>query len=105
MSQMSATRFVHFATVESESRPGVTYEVKQDTQTGLLSCSCPSWRFKHEPTNERVCKHIRPLLDRAGADYSPASIARLNKLREQISPQTNFRNETDLQKAVLEAML
>jgi transposase InsO family protein len=97
-------RFVHFATVESESTPGKTYEVKQDTQTGLLSCSCPAWRFKHEPTNERVCKHIRPLLERAGYGYDSGSIGRLNRLREQISDRPIFHNETDLQKAVLEAM-
>jgi hypothetical protein len=100
MSTRMADRFVHFATVESESRPGVTYEVKQDTVTGWLSCSCPAWRFKHEPTNERMCKHTRPLMERTNND--PGA---LRRLREQIETHPVFRNESDLQAAVLEAML
>lgn len=33
------------ATVESENRPGVRYDVKRN-EAGQLGCDCPAFRFK-----------------------------------------------------------
>jgi len=52
-------------TVESFSRPGVTYEVvlhldaKGSFKAGAFSCSCPAWRYQRRPVSERTCKHVQ----------------------------------------------
>ena len=43
------------ASVESDSRPGVTYSIKQ-APNGRIGCTCPAYRFKK---GEKTCKHIR----------------------------------------------
>lgn len=44
---------------------GWRYEVQRDTETGDFTCTDPSWRFQHLPTNERTCKHTQPLIENA----------------------------------------
>ena len=53
---------------------GWRYEVKHDLETAQFFCSCPSFRFDSEgkklygyarPSNERTCKHTRPLIENA----------------------------------------
>jgi len=63
-----SSRFEYYTTVRSETREGVTYEIKRDTVTGHLSCSCPAWRYQHLPTNERYCKHTRALMQISDED-------------------------------------
>jgi len=43
--------------VKSESRPDVTYEIRESHQDGKTYCTCPSWIFKARK-GDGICKHI-----------------------------------------------
>lgn len=43
------------ATFPSRSKPGKTYDVKED-EAGNLSCDCPAWIYKANGT--RTCRHV-----------------------------------------------
>lgn len=55
---MTAVTWTYVATVESETRPGVRYEIKR-APCGALGCSCPAYRFVK---GRKSCKHIAALL-------------------------------------------
>jgi hypothetical protein len=54
----------HKWSVESESRPGVFYDVELHVEdrgalkAGAFTCSCMAWRFQKKPVSERICKHV-----------------------------------------------
>ena len=50
------TVWTYVATVESESEPGKTYDIKRRAD-GALGCSCLSYRFTK--TTPKTCRHIR----------------------------------------------
>lgn len=54
---MPAHPFEVLKVVESESRPGTTYEIRKSHQDGKTYCTCPAWVFKARKGNG-VCKHL-----------------------------------------------
>lgn len=44
--------------VKSDSRPDVTYEIRQSHQDGKTYCTCPGWIFKARK-GDGLCKHIK----------------------------------------------
>jgi len=55
--------------VESESTPGKFYVVtmwlqeKGQMKAGSFSCTCPAWRFQRRAVSDRVCKHVKGVLE------------------------------------------
>ena len=47
------------ARMESHSREGTVYEIRQSGDRTHLYCNCPAWRFQRLPPRERTCKHIQ----------------------------------------------
>lgn len=59
-----------------------TYRISVDSTTGVVSCTCPSWRFMDAPIAHRACKHIRTLeeimsMQVAHADAHSGRLARV----------------------------
>lgn len=43
--------------IEVRGDSGKTYTIRADA-AGVVSCTCPSWKFQHAPIAARSCKHI-----------------------------------------------
>lgn len=43
--------------LEVEGDSGKTYRVAVDAK-GVISCSCPSWKFQKVAIEQRECKHV-----------------------------------------------
>ena len=50
-------RWNYVTTVESESEPGATYDIKE--RGGVFGCGCRSYRFSK---GVKTCKHLRAYL-------------------------------------------
>lgn len=62
LKELLATATTVKISVESSSKPGCYYIV-QKHKDGVLSCSCPAWRFQKSPAGSRnLCKHIKAAL-------------------------------------------
>lgn len=46
------------AKVSSKSNPDKQYEINAHGD-GVVSCTCPAWKFQRIPADARTCKHIR----------------------------------------------
>ncbi len=51
---MGVMPWTHVATIESDTAPGVEYEIKR-AGTGRLACSCQSYRWAR---GTKTCKHL-----------------------------------------------
>ena len=45
---------VGYVKSKSSSR---SYKIQRNEDSGALSCSCPSWRYRHDDLDHRSCKH------------------------------------------------
>lgn len=43
--------------IQSDSNANKSYRVAVD-KNGVISCTCPSWKFQSKPIELRSCKHI-----------------------------------------------
>lgn len=53
---MPSPQWEHVAYAQSDSEPGTEHEIKRNRFTGLLGCSCLSYRFTR--ARPKTCKHI-----------------------------------------------
>lgn len=96
---MSYGSFVREWEVPSESTPGKTYVVtmwlqeKGQMKAGSFSCTCPAWRFQRRPVYDRVCKHVKTVLEEVRYHDTGQAIEKVEGSEIEFQPeaQTNGR--------------
>jgi len=96
---LSYGRFVREWEVPSESTPGKTYTVtmwlqeKGQMKAGSFSCTCPAWRFQRRVVSDRVCKHVKSVLEEIELHDTGHAIKEIEGSEVEFQPeaQTNGR--------------
>lgn len=96
---MSYGSYVREWEVPSESTPGKTYTVtmwlqdKAQMKAGSMSCTCPAWRFQRRAVSDRVCKHVKTVLEEVRYHDTAHAIREVEGSAIEFQPeaQTNGR--------------
>jgi predicted nucleic acid-binding Zn finger protein len=80
------------AWIQSYTDPTKRYELK--IRDGVVSCSCPAWRFNLRGTNPRTCKHIDVFQTADGLEKMLAFSGKYNIVIEGKQWTIEKKNET-----------
>lgn len=69
-------KWIPIGWVESESEPGVSYQIKRRPGSDALGCSCKAYQFKR---CEKTCKHLQAY---AGAAAPALGVTVVTRLRQ-----------------------